>query len=135
MLSPKGAKGHFGFMDDTAKEVGVTDPNDLGNSAAGAAKYYSQLLKKYGGDERKAAAAYNWGMGNVDRYGLGAAPKETQKYMDKVGGPEAGGATLEQTNHITIVGATDPQGSKRAVTEAMDQVNAEAIRNLTPRVQ
>lgn len=132
MRSSAGAKGHFGFMDPTAKEYGVKDPDDLQDSATGAAKYWADLLKKYDGDARKAAAAYNWGMGNMSRYGLGSAPKETRDYMDKVAGPAP---TLNQTNNITVTGATDPQGSARAVTEAMAESNAEAIRNFTPKVQ
>nr|WP_284502895.1 lytic transglycosylase domain-containing protein [Caballeronia sp. AZ10_KS36] len=84
MRSPAGAKGHFGFMDPTAKQFGVTNPDDLANSAAGAARFLHYLYGKYGDDDRRVAAAYNWGEGNVDRRGLGAAPAETQAYMDKI---------------------------------------------------
>ncbi|BCQ23160.1 hypothetical protein NK8_12850 [Caballeronia sp. NK8] len=84
MRSPAGAKGHFGFMDPTAKQFGVTNPDDLANSAAGAARFLHYLYGKYGDDDRRVAAAYNWGEGNVDRKGLGAAPAETQAYMNKI---------------------------------------------------
>lgn len=84
MRSPAGAKGHFGFMDPTAKQYGVSNPDDLADSAAGAARYLHYLYGKYGADDRRVAAAYNWGEGNVDRKGLGAAPAETQAYMDKI---------------------------------------------------
>lgn len=49
--------------------------------------YHGKLLKKYSGDERKAAAAYNWGPGNLDRaIGAGgnwegALPQETTNYL------------------------------------------------------
>lgn len=84
MVSPAGAKGHFQFMDATAKQYGVTNPFDLGQSATGAAKMYSDLLKSTGGDLPKALAAYNWGIGNVQRQGLERAPAETQGYIKKV---------------------------------------------------
>ncbi|QOT75053.1 transglycosylase SLT domain-containing protein [Cupriavidus basilensis] len=84
MVSPAGAKGHFQFMDATAKQYGVTNPFDLGQSATGAAKMYSDLLKSTGGDLPKALAAYNWGIGNVQRQGIEHAPAETQGYIKKV---------------------------------------------------
>lgn len=84
MRSPAGAMGHFQFMPGTAKQYGVSNPDDLADSAAGAARYLHYLYGKYGDDDRRVAAAYNWGEGNVDRRGLGAAPAETQAYMDKI---------------------------------------------------
>ncbi|CAI3941689.1 Soluble lytic murein transglycosylase or regulatory protein s (may contain LysM/invasin domain) (MltE) (PDB:153L) [Commensalibacter communis] len=90
MLSPAGAKGDFGFMPDTAREYGV-DVKDFHSSAQGAAKYMKVLLNKYHGDIDKARAAYNWGMGNVDKvsrqYGadwLSHAPRETRNYVSEV---------------------------------------------------
>ncbi|MFL9966136.1 lytic transglycosylase domain-containing protein [Paraburkholderia sediminicola] len=86
MLSPKGAKGHFGFMDATAAQYGLTNPNDLDASATAAARMYSDLLKANGGDLDKALAAYNWGQGNLNKSGLAGAPAETQDYISKVEG-------------------------------------------------
>lgn len=82
-VSPAGAQGLFQFMPATAKELGI-DPLNPQEAAEGAAKYYGQLSKKYGGDVPQMLAAYNWGMGNVDRQGLEAAPKETKDYIAKV---------------------------------------------------
>lgn len=45
---------------------------------------YSDLLKSTGGDLPKALAAYNWGIGNVQRQGIEHAPAETQGYIKKV---------------------------------------------------
>jgi hypothetical protein len=84
LLSPKGAKGHFGFMDPTAQQYGVTDPNNFAQSADGAARMYRDLLKANGGDLDKALAAYNWGQGNLDKKGLENAPKETRNYIREV---------------------------------------------------
>jgi len=96
MLSPAGAQGHFQFMPGTARQYGLSDPNNLEQSAAAAAQYLGELRMKYGGDMGKALAAYNWGPGNVDRKGMGAAPTETLNYMRKVMGgiPGASGAAM-----------------------------------------
>lgn len=84
MLSPAGAMGHFQFMPATAQQYGLTDPNNLQQSATAAARMYSDLLKANGGDLDRALAAYNWGQGNLSRSGLGAAPSETRKYIAAV---------------------------------------------------
>ncbi|WP_062469197.1 lytic transglycosylase domain-containing protein [Variovorax boronicumulans] len=84
MRSPKGAEGHFQFMPATAQQYGVADPSDLGQSAAGAARMYADLLKQYGGDLPRALAGYNWGQGNMARKGFEAAPAETRNYIAKV---------------------------------------------------
>ena len=84
MLSPKGAKGHMGFMDPTAAQYGVKDPNDLTQAATGAARMYADLLKQYGGDLPRALAGYNWGQGNLSRKGFEAAPSETRNYIKEV---------------------------------------------------
>lgn len=82
-VSPKGARGYFQFMPDTAKQYGV-NPTDFESSASGAAKMYADLLQSHGGDLDKALASYNWGTGNVSRKGLDRAPLETKNYITKV---------------------------------------------------
>jgi hypothetical protein len=84
MMSPKGAEGHFQFMPGTAKQYGVKNPYDLVQSATGAAHMYSDLLKQTGGSLPAALAAYNWGIGNLQNKGMGAAPAETRGYITKV---------------------------------------------------
>lgn len=88
MKSSKGALGHFQFMPDTAKEFGLKNPFDLEESADAAARKYQGLLKRYRGDTRMAAAAYNWGEGNIADWQAGkkALPSETQNYMNVIGG-------------------------------------------------
>ncbi|WP_186379989.1 lytic transglycosylase domain-containing protein [Yersinia mollaretii] len=80
------AKGLFQFMDPTASSMGLkgNDVYDPEKSANAAAKYLSQLLKATGGDLSKALGAYNWGIGNVQKKGLGNAPLETLNYIPKV---------------------------------------------------
>lgn len=84
LLSPKGAKGHFGFMDPTAKQYGLTDPNNFAESADAAGRMYRDLLKANGGNLDKALAAYNWGQGNLDKKGLEQAPAETRHYIHDI---------------------------------------------------
>lgn len=84
LTSPKGAQGPFQFMPATARQYGLQDPMDLRQSATAAAHMYSDLLRANGGDVTRALAAYNWGQGNLNRYGLGNAPGETRNYIDKV---------------------------------------------------
>lgn len=106
MLSPAGAKGHFGFMDATAKEYGLSDPSNLDESAAAAAKKLANLRKYYKGDDEKARAAYNWGEGNLNKtiakHGAdwkNNLPSETSGYLTKTA-PPAGSAKGGATVHI-----------------------------------
>jgi hypothetical protein len=127
MTSPAGAKGHFQFMDGTAAQYGVTDPNDLGQSSEGAARYMRDLLTRYGGDLRMATGAYNWGPGNMSKYGPTKAPAETQAYMDAVGGPAP---QINVKTDIHVNGAQDPQAVAAEVERRQIAVNADLTRNL-----
>ncbi|WP_180039310.1 tape measure protein [Acinetobacter sp. YH12100] len=62
-----GATGGFQFLSGTAKQYGVNDRTDLAQSAEGAAKYMSYLLKLFKGDLEKAVRAYHAGEGNVQK--------------------------------------------------------------------
>jgi len=122
MRSPAGAMGHFQFMPATAKEYGLKNPDDFDTSADAAARYYRDLIKRYGGDVKKAVAAYNWGMGNVDRKGLGAAPAETRGYMSKVLGgiPGAGMVANSATSRLSGNTTQTTIGEIKVYTQATD---------------
>ena len=126
MRSPKGAKGHFGFMDPTAKEMGLSNPDDFNESARAAAKYLAKMLQWAGGDLDKALAGYNWGMGNVDKKGLANAPWETRDYVSSVGQRVA---NVQQNNTFTIH-SPDPATAAQKVGKVVNTQWADVTRNL-----
>lgn len=82
VTSPAGAQGEFQLMPDTGKELAAKrgveyNPDDSVQHAQLARDYAGLLSKKYQ-SEPLAGAAYNWGMGNVD------------KLIAKVGDPRKG---------------------------------------------
>ncbi|ELN2738915.1 transglycosylase SLT domain-containing protein [Pluralibacter gergoviae] len=82
VTSSAGAQGQFQLMPGTGKELAAQrgveyNPDDPEQHAQLARDYAGQLSKKYQ-SETLAGAAYNWGMGNVD------------KLIAKVGDPRKG---------------------------------------------
>lgn len=77
-VSPVGAVGLMQFMPATAKEFNI-DSRNAAQSINAAGKYMAQLYK-ITGSWTKALAAYNWGVGNVQRKGMEKAPAETVAY-------------------------------------------------------
>lgn len=100
LTSPKGAKGEMQVMDATNLDPGFgvrpAADNSLGERARVGSDYLDAMLKRYGGDEAKAMAAYNAGPGALDKAlakggdWLTHMPAETQAYvakgMKKLGG-------------------------------------------------
>jgi soluble lytic murein transglycosylase-like protein len=85
-VSPKGAMGVMQLMPGTAKEMGVKDPYDPIQNIEGGIKYLAKMDRKYNGDPRLTAIAYNWGPGNTDRWlaqggDFTKLPKETRGYV------------------------------------------------------
>lgn len=80
--SPVGALGIAQFMPATARELGI-DPLDPAQAIPAAARYLKRLYAQVG-TWSEALAAYNWGIGNVTRRGLDAAPTETRNYYTQI---------------------------------------------------
>lgn len=77
-----GAVGIAQFMPATARDFGI-NPLDPFQSIDAAGKYLGQLFNRFG-NWSEALAAYNWGMGNVQRKGLQNAPAETVAYYSNI---------------------------------------------------
>jgi soluble lytic murein transglycosylase-like protein len=82
--SSAGAQGLTQLMPGTARSLGCNNPLDPAQSIDAGAKYLRQQLDTFGGDVRKALAAYNAGPGAVQRYGGVPPYGETQNYVQKV---------------------------------------------------
>lgn len=77
-VSPRGAKGLFQIMPPQFSGF-HGDPFNPMEAANYAAKTLRDLANHFNTWE-EVLAAYNWGRGNVNRKGLGKAPKETRNY-------------------------------------------------------
>lgn len=87
--SPVGALGIAQFMPATAVEqLGSVDAAlDPSKAIPGAARYLRWLIDRTGSLDA-GVAAYNWGVGNVQRKGLANAPRETVDYVAAITGTD-----------------------------------------------
>ncbi|EAP9196684.1 lytic transglycosylase domain-containing protein [Salmonella enterica] len=132
-VSGAGAKGLFQFMDGTARDMGLrgNDVFEPEKAAQAAAKYLSQLLRANGGDLSKTLASYNWGIGNVKRYGMRLMPKETRNYIPKVmSNMPASAPVIQQETNINIHGVSDPREAARLTVERQKGVNSQLTQQL-----
>ncbi|NBJ34418.1 transglycosylase SLT domain-containing protein [Serratia fonticola] len=118
------AKGLFQFMEKTAAGLGLhgNDVFDPEKSAAAAAKYLAQLMRINGGDLEKTLASYNWGIGNVQKFGMALMPQETRNYIPKVKSNMPGNGLNQQTV-ININGVSDPVRAGEEVANRQYTVN------------
>jgi hypothetical protein len=128
-VSRKGAFGLAQLMPDTAKDPGLGvkpfDPNVPGDNERMGKDYFSALLARYDNDPKKALAAYNWGLGNVDRWDGNPAklPRETRGYVSTIlgnasqqqpmllGPPDKVAQATEETKANIAAAGAPPEGT------------------------
>lgn len=84
-VSSVGAQGLMQLMPGTAAELGVSNAFNPGQNIQAGSRYLKQLMDRYDGDTGLALAAYNWGMGNLERHPE-RMPQETVNYVAKITG-------------------------------------------------
>jgi len=82
-VSPKGAVGPMQLMAGTAQDLGV-NRHDPSQNILGGAAYLRQMLDRFHGDQALALAAYNAGLGAVERSGGIPAFRETRRYVSAI---------------------------------------------------
>ena len=129
LTSKKGAKYAMQVMEATAKDPGFgikpakSDSPEEYNRVGD--ELLSALFRKYQ-DPKLAAAAYNWGTGNVDRWlssgkGIDALPGETQKYIAGL----AHGGAVKHFDGKTGSNVEDPYADNPAMKRIL--ANQEAV--------
>jgi hypothetical protein len=99
-VSPKGAQGLMQFMPKTAQAYGLQNPNDPSASIDAWGRMMADLHKQTGGNPAHVLAAYNWGIGNLNKQGLQNAPAETRNYIQKIlGGMPPGGVQVAKASN------------------------------------
>ncbi len=83
-VSRKGALGLMQLMPTTAIQLGVKNVFSPDDNLEAGVRYLRSMLEHYNGDLDRSLAAYNAGMGAVDRAGGVPRYRETRDYVRKV---------------------------------------------------
>jgi membrane-bound lytic murein transglycosylase D len=155
------ASGMWQFMSATGKDFDLKqnlfrdDRRSVLASTRAALDYLAQLGRRYDGDWHLALAAYNWGLGNVDRaikrnaakglptdYLSLKMPNETADYVPKLQAiknivlrPEAFGLTLpELANHPYFVSVSIERDIDVELAARLAGLSVERFRQFNPQM-
>lgn len=125
--SPKGAMGPFQFMPETGAQYGLKsreDFFDFQKSGAAAARYLGDLYRQNGGNIERAFAAYNWGPGNLAKFGMDSMPDETRNYLRttrrEMGTAQTASGTITPPKVELSIKVDAPSGAKVSTRAAGD---------------
>lgn len=138
LTSPKGAIGIAQIMPGTAPEAAKLAglpydkarlKNDEAYNYALGEAYFEKQLRDFGGDERKAAAAYNAGPGAVRRAiakggpngWINHVPRETQNYVAQIPGGGAPARTPMRPSAGTPTSTGTPTVKPQTISEQQRQ--------------
>lgn len=83
-ISSKGALGLMQLLPENVRRLGLSDAFSPHENIDGGARWLAMLLRRFKGDLRLALAAYNAGIGAVQKYGGVPPYRETQDYVVRV---------------------------------------------------
>ncbi len=107
-VSPTGAVGLMQLEPETARQYGVSNAFDPIQNIRGGTAYLTDLSKQFGGNLDAVLTAYDWGPGNVEKYGVEAAPPSTKAYVQKVKNLMGNGAPVAPQAQPPIQAAPNP---------------------------
>ncbi|NCI35912.1 transglycosylase SLT domain-containing protein [Clostridium botulinum] len=132
--SREGAMGLMQLMPVNAREFGISNPYDPRQSIMGGTQEIAKYLKKYNGNLDLALAAYNAGMGAVQKYGGVPPYKETKdyipkvkKYMKEYGGSESSiHSTIDE--QMDLIGKSmDMEKKNLELQEELNKINIQIL--------
>lgn len=131
-VSPKGAKGRFQFMPETAKAYNVNAEDPI-SSAHGAAKYISDLAKEYGSIQA-AVAHYNGGGASAKAIlaGKPAPYDETRKYLTSFNsklGVDPQDEENATSNNANVIVSAAPSNIEAGDEEPKNSLNTSLMSN------
>jgi hypothetical protein len=132
LTSSAGALGLTQLLPSTARDLGV-NPNNADDNLRGGAKYLSQLLAHFHGNQAEALAAYNTGEHRVDKdmlrnhgkFKLDDFSSETQNYVRSIEGRMGNSVSNDGDITVNVHVATNahPQQIADAVQSGIRQAD------------